>query len=139
MSDLRCSCGFVEKIEAALERISEKRNTLVLGLDQGNWWLSVPAKGKEDERVITFREPCEIASAIIRAADVVDPPEKKEREWRVGDVVKNESRGTLTLVTGFHKVIADGGFTIKGQPLTTVYSRTGWRNLSVEAEQAGEK
>ena len=141
---LRCTCGARDKIERVLERIGEKRDTLMLGL--GNcWWLSVPAKGGQHERVITFRNACGIPDALLQAADHVNPPKPKEREWRRGDYVKKTDRVDTRIDAGEIRMISE----ILDQDTFRIYrmkdseflitSKPGWSNLTIEAEQAGEK
>ena len=140
MSDDRCTCGFMSKIEAALERIREAHpvNSGILWEweDLNRGLLRVYATGQP---TIKLRYPCDLPAAILELRDKVDPPIQKARRWRVGDVVQNEERRILARVTGFHQGIADGGFTLNVTPVTTVYIKRGWRNLTIEAERAGEE
>ena len=165
MIEVRCSCGFAEKIEAALERI----RAAIKGSGHG-----YEGYIKLDEMLLTAYEHvdsdpdhytgvaavqfdglCNLQKAVFGLADKVDPPIQKARGWRVGDELECiEAYGTLAFVPGDRAIIvgivgkigAPSGFRIlkigasstcgeyAQKPLSLYF-----RNLSLEAEQAGEK
>ncbi|KKM17434.1 hypothetical protein LCGC14_1675890, partial [marine sediment metagenome] len=114
--DLRCSCGFAEKIEAALERI----RAAIKGSGHG-----YEGYIKLDERLLTAYEHvdsdpdhytsvaavqfdglCNLQKAVFGLADKVDPPIQKARGWRVGDELECiEAYGTLAFVPGDRAII----------------------------------
>ncbi|KKN01576.1 hypothetical protein LCGC14_1126490 [marine sediment metagenome] len=154
---MQCSCGAWDKIEEALERI-QKKYTNVDGTIYGLAWTFGMGKSNANNLCVTnvgplctspnevmgVEKPCDLPAAIMKLRDKVDPPKPKEREWRVGDVVQSVSDvryapGTVAILTGPEK---NHGGAVTNLPRggTGNWFAPGndWRNLTREAEQAGE-
>ena len=122
MSELRCTCGFADKIEAALERIESVSPTIILDMEdkelrafcgekgQGGWTVPLPKNYK-----------CYLVSGLLELADKVKPPKPKRRQSREGDIMQTPDGSVQFHKGNFHAYCKDH------------------RNLTIEAEQAGEK
>ena len=141
--DLRCSCGFAEKIEAALQRIADYGTTLTWDIMNATLDLYDGRKCIEQTLVA---DPCSLPRAVISTADKVKPPKQKERERRVGDVVAfspidktndlyEHGRPEIITATQSNKFHTRLRPNISG----VGHNPKQWRNLTIEAEQAGEK
>ena len=138
----RCTCGFAEKVEAALNTILKRTGAggicWSLDTDEGNILKPlIPSK----EYNTKCGAACDLPAAIFELRDKVKPPKPKEREWRVGDIVI--LRLSDDVVRGLAREIRSlsgrrhDGFYIHGN--SAEMGMQGWRNLTLEAEQAGEK
>ena len=131
-----CSC--FEKIEAALERILGSPDFSYLKWVPKNGFIEAVFNGtRESPYVQGASQPCDLPAAIMELRDRLDPPIQKERQWRVGDelndtrdarwvIVAPDERGwkVIRIGDGSKREIRDGKV---------------WSNLTIEAEQAGEK
>ena len=147
MIEVRCSCGFAEKIEAAVERIrkAEGFTSLSLGAN-GDLWVNISGKGSQ-----SVPKVCNLPAAILELADKVKPPKPKEREWRVGDVVELvEPLAYEQFKVGMKAILGDLAIrppeswptNIKHPDSVSLSLHAGpknWRNLTIEGEMAGEK
>ena len=131
---LRCTCGFAEKVEGALERILSRKK----GINFRHSENILCAWDNETDYEVECVNLCDLPASILELADKVKPPKPKERESQVGDVMQEISRGGVYLVIGFD---GDGNPTLNKDHFRRrgILSPSQWRNLSIEAEQAGEK
>ncbi|KKN45761.1 hypothetical protein LCGC14_0679840 [marine sediment metagenome] len=137
-----CTCGAWNNIEKALERIREQSiyTRLILILSH----MDFRDGEKHNDAHLPF-DLCEIPAEILDLATKHTP---KEREWRVRDVLKSPMGGGY----GDHDWIivaieSSGNFPIKVVQFDTTkadglypqHKNPNWRNLTIEAEQSGEK
>jgi hypothetical protein len=93
---------------------------------------------------------CDIPRALSLIAQMVRPPKPEERKWKAGDVVEATEGGFCeegTIAT-IEQVLPKSSFKatiLKGRlrdgqfpPGKMGFHQCGWRNLSIEAEKAGE-
>ena len=141
-----CTCGFAEKIEAALERIFGARDRIALILSKNDREIRVvsdePPAGVIARVRYSYEQFCDLGLVILELADKVKPLKPEEpREWRVGDIVILRLSGDT--VHGLAREIRAlserriEGFYIHGNPAEM--GMKGWRNLTIEAEQAREE
>ena len=135
MTDLvRCSCGFAAKTEAALERIRKGREP-----DQHKLYYAfadgVLALENSDHR-ITDVAICHLLTAVSELADKVKPPKQKEREWELRDIV---GRKDGSLDPKIVKWLSPHEHDVFGFGAHISHSKSEYRNLTIEAERAGEK
>jgi len=145
MSDLSCTCGFAEKIEAVLEKIGKTKNVVVAwcpGVFRlGAYQLSGPAIPTNLGGVKTLVElggvnACDIPNRLLEISDKVKPPEPKERGWRIGDVVGRKDGSLDPKIVKWFSPHEVGVFGFGGD---ISHSKSEYRNLTIEAEQAGEE
>ena len=134
MTDLRCSCGFAEKIGWALERILSRKK----GINFRHSENILCAWDNERDYEVECANIGDLPGALLEIAKMVKPPKPKERGWRAGDVVQNRSDKSLDIVTG----VGDDSFyrrsLMVSQGLAIGYNPKFWRNPTIEAEKAGE-
>ena len=164
MSDDRCTCGFMPKIEDAWKRIysflHDRKGHQGLVFDFKDASLRI-LNHEMLEEVRGGRIPGEVSMVpqnefkdfayhLKALADQIPSPEPKEREWRVGDVVMLKP-GAVIGVDDPQGLVNFGPFIINckhpdslafrhnGFPRhTNTQNMRSYRNLSIEAEQAGE-
>ncbi|KKL91288.1 hypothetical protein LCGC14_1896220 [marine sediment metagenome] len=159
MSDLRCTCGAWEEVEKALVKLSnfncESRHEMKLdGVESANiiWdFLAGELRLQNNYGAIfhsvRVKYTCDLPGCVISLAEVAEPPAPKEREWLGGDELQDE-KGRRAIVVGM-KINAMSlsilTFVIIGNsPPIHIEAyvkemKEHWRNLTIEAEQAGEK
>ena len=149
--DLRCSCGFAEKIGAALERIVSSTtysgHRIFWDFHQGKLgypWMNIK-ENKQGEMVVDAANSCDLSAAIMELSLKVKPPKPREREWRVGDVVmlKDEQSHMTNLERGKPYLISsvdeERGVCVRvGDDHEYSIGKSHYRNRTIEAEQAGE-
>ena len=142
---LRCTCGAWDKIEEALETLasSEKARKLTWVIHNKRLEFMAEIAGIG----VNVNGACQLGAAILELADKVKPPKPKEREWRVGDEFLHPN-GDRYLMTEYNKrgsrdgpscnLLGIGFDGFSGLHVSQM-KREGWRNLTIEGEQAGEK
>ncbi|KKL25063.1 hypothetical protein LCGC14_2409070 [marine sediment metagenome] len=154
MSDLRCTCGAFAKIEAALERIKKSKDgiyKIIYDFNRDAQWETLEAlEAPNIYHQVRLDKSCTLPAAIMELADKVKPPPQKEREWRVGDVVELvEPLAYEQFKVGMKAVLGDLAIrppeswptNIKHPDSVSLSLHAGpknWRNLTIEAEQAGK-
>ena len=147
-------CRCFEDIEKALERI--RGNSKVSKLEWVFEGVNLPyirAVGRSGEELGTIyqkwgTEDCTLITNLLELADKVDPPKKKEREWRAGDVIEMSYEmiemppsGTILIV---ERIDVENSKIWYTHPRSDI----GWnastqkekhRNLTMEAEMEVEK
>ena len=136
---LRCTCGAWEKVEKALERIMrtapEYHRKLLWDWENGHLRrYNDPADAANSVKCFSV---CELASGVVKLADLHDPPKPKEREWRVGDELKDTWDVRWLIVAS----IEEGWKVSRIGTREEKNIRDGrvWSNLTIEAEKVGEK
>ena len=143
MSNDRCPCGAFAETEAALERIGHSYGVLTwykhIGILEATNHTSRTTGILEK---VVCKNACDLPAAIMELRNKVDPPKPKEREWQIGDMVLCNVAGVDKKVAGPWIVTHSGDELFRhngGLPGTSALRKDGWRNLTIEAELAGEE
>ena len=147
--DLRCSCGFADKVEAALERIvsstTHSGHRIFWDFHEGKLgypWMNIK-ENKQGQMVVDVANSCDLPAAIFELADKVDPPPQKERGSRVGDELESHFGRIIITAIDLEEnnitAIEIGTGKIKEYYKCDMEKGEVWKNSTIEAELAGEK
>ncbi|KKN61946.1 hypothetical protein LCGC14_0517150 [marine sediment metagenome] len=141
---LRCTCGAWDKIEGAFRSFKNLGDGFVIsyndcdydGMPPKRLALKLFKNFEHRSHEIDHVNWCDLPAAIMELADKVDPPKPKERGWEIGDVVGRKDGSLDPKIVRWLSPHEIGVF---GFGAHISHSKSEYRNLTIEAEQAGEK